>query len=61
MSGKEIVSEWLREIPEESTLEDVIDALAIRAELQLAQAEIEAGLLIDQADVERESATWGMK
>lgn len=59
MSGKEIVSEWLRELPEEWTLEDVLDALAIRAELQMARADVEAGRLISQAEIEEESARWG--
>lgn len=58
MSGKETVMEWIRNFPETWSVENVIEALAIRAELRLAEMEIEAGHFITQEEMEQESGKW---
>jgi hypothetical protein len=58
MTGKEIVTEWMPEFPDSWSVENVIDALAVRAEWRPAEAEIEAGDFMTQEQIERESAEW---
>ncbi len=52
MSGKEVVSEWLRDLPESLTVEHVLDELALRAELRLAMEDADAGRLVSQEEME---------
>jgi hypothetical protein len=58
MSGKELVLEWIREIPDSWSVESVIDALAIRAELRLAQDDIDAGRVFSHEQMKQEVAAW---
>lgn len=58
MSGKELVLEWIRELPDSWSVESVLDALAIRAELRLAQDDIDAGRVLTHEQMKEEVAAW---
>lgn len=61
MTAKETVLDMVQQLPPDVTYETVLEALehlALQADLQAAQQDIEAGRLISQSQLEQESAAW---
>ena len=58
MSNKELVIEVLRGLPEEVTLEEISEEIAILATIRRGEADVAAGRVFSQDEVKERSATW---
>jgi len=55
---KQAIFELLRELPDEVDAEELFYRLYVMRRIELAEAEIEAGELIPQEEVDRRSEEW---
>ena len=58
ISEKEVAVEALRKMPEDATLEEMSETLAILAALRQGEAALAAGQVISHEEVVRRSAEW---
>ena len=58
MSTKEQVIELLRCLPEDATLEEISEEVAILAAIRRGEADVAAGRVVSHEEVERRSAAW---
>jgi predicted transcriptional regulator len=61
MSNKETVLEVLRRLPEDVTLEEISEEIAILAAIRKGQQDAEASRVIPHEEVEKRLASWNMK
>jgi hypothetical protein len=61
MAGQEFDFEWIHEIRDDSSVESAGDSLAIRAELRLAQEDIDAGRVLTHEQMKEEIAAWSVE
>jgi predicted transcriptional regulator len=61
MSNKELVIETLRRLPEEATLEESSEQIAILAAIRRGEAAAAEGRLISHEEVKQRSSTWTSK
>jgi len=61
MSNKEMVIDAVRELPEEATLEDILEQIKILAALQRSAEAAEAGQVISHDEVKKKVASWNLK
>jgi len=61
MSNKEIVIDAVRELPEEATLEDILEQIKILAALQQSAQAADAGQVIPHEEVKKKVASWSSK
>jgi len=58
VSDKQLVQEVLRRLPEEATLQQISEEIAILAAIRRGEAAAEGGRVISHDEVKRRSATW---
>jgi predicted transcriptional regulator len=58
MSDKEVVREALRRMPEEATLDEISEEIAILAAIRRGEAAANQGRVISHAELEQRSASW---
>jgi predicted transcriptional regulator len=61
MSNKEMVIDAVRELPEEATLEDILEQIRILAALQQSVQAADAGQVIPHEEVKKRVASWNSK
>ena len=61
MSNKEMVIDAVRELPEEATLEDILEQIKILSALQRSAEAADAGQVIPHEDVKKKVASWNLK
>jgi predicted transcriptional regulator len=61
MSNKEMVIDAVRELPEEATLEDILEQIKILAALQQSAQAADAGQVIPHEEVKKRVASWNSK
>lgn len=61
MSNKELVVEAVREKPDEATLDDIAEQIAILAAIQRGEEAADAGRVVSHDEVKRQVATWTSK
>jgi predicted transcriptional regulator len=61
MSDKEMVMDVVRELPEESTLEEILEQVRILAALQRSAEDADAGRVISHEEVKKRAASWSTK
>ena len=61
MSNKEMVIDAVRELPEEATLEEILEQIRILSVLQRSAAAADAGQVISHEEVKKKVASWNMK
>jgi predicted transcriptional regulator len=61
MSNKEMVIDAVRELPEEATLEDILEQIKILSALQRSAEAADAGQVIPQEEVKKKVASWNLK
>jgi predicted transcriptional regulator len=61
VTDKQFVAEALRRMPEEATLQEISEEIAILASIRRGEAAAEAGKVISHEEVKRRSATWTSK
>jgi predicted transcriptional regulator len=58
MSNKEAVIEIMRKLPEEVTLEEIVEEIQILAAIQQGEKEVREGRVISHEDVKQRLASW---
>ena len=58
MSNKEAVLEVVRQLPDEMSVDDIIEHLTILAALRRAEEEIDAGRGVPHDEVKKRIASW---
>lgn len=58
VSAKQLVFETLRRLPDEATLEQISEEIAILVAIRRGQAAADAGQVISHEEVKRRSGTW---
>ena len=58
MSTKEAVIEWIRRMPDDVTLADLLDELAVRAKIEERIRQADAGEVIDNEEFKKRMARW---
>ena len=58
MSSKEAVLEAVRQLPDEVSIEEIIDHLEIIAAIRKAEEAADAGRVVSQDDVRKRIASW---
>ncbi len=61
MTAKEIVIERTRELPDEATLDEIVEELQILAAIQKGQEDIAAGRFITHEEMKRQMKSWNTK
>ncbi len=61
MSNKEMVIDAVRELPEEATLEDILEQIKILAAIQQSAQAADAGQVIPHEEVKKRVASWNSK
>ena len=61
MTAKESVLKVVREMPEETTWEEIVDHLDVLAAIRKADEDAEAGHVYTHEEVKREVASWRSK
>ena len=61
MSDKQMVMDVVRELPEESTLEEILEQVRILAALQRSAEDADAGRVIPHEEVKKRAASWSTK
>jgi predicted transcriptional regulator len=61
MSNKEMVIDAVRELPDEATLEDILEQIKILSALQRSAEAADAGQVIPHEDVKKKVASWNLK
>ena len=60
MSNKEMVIDAVRQLPEEATLEDILEQIKILAALQRSAEAADAGHVISHEEVKKKVASWNL-
>lgn len=58
MSNKELVIEALRKLPEDTTLEEISEEIAILAAIRRGEEAADAGKVIPHAEVKKRFTSW---
>jgi predicted transcriptional regulator len=58
MSSKELVIEALRRMPEEVTLEEISEEIAILAAIRRSEAAVDEGRVVPHEEVRRGATAW---
>jgi len=58
MSNKELVLEAVRELPEETTMEEILEQIAILAAIRRGEEDADADRVIPHEEVKRRVASW---
>lgn len=58
MSDKQMVLEAVRRLPEEATLEEISDEIAILAAIQRGKDDADAGQVLTHDEIQARSAAW---
>ena len=58
MANKEIVIQAIRELPDEVSLEEIIDQITLLAAIQRGEKAATAGHVISHEEVRRKTAQW---
>ncbi len=61
MSNKEAASEAIRGLPDEASLEDILEHIATLAAVRRGEAGADAGRVIPHEEVKKRIATWMTK
>ncbi len=61
MSNKEMVIDAVRELPEEATIQDILEQIQILAALQQSAQAADAGQVIPHEEVKKRIASWNSK
>ena len=61
MSDKQMVIDVVRELPEETTLEEILEQVRILAALQRSAEDADAGRVIPHEEVNKRAASWSTK
>ncbi len=61
MSEKSAVLEVVRELPEEVTIDEIIEALSILAAIRRGEADADAGRLVSHEEAKKRVASWFTK
>ncbi|MEX0703330.1 MAG: hypothetical protein WD069_14645 [Planctomycetales bacterium] len=61
MSNKDLVIEAVRELPDEASIEDILEKIAILAAIRRGEAAADAGRVIPHDEVRKNAASWTMK
>lgn len=61
MNNKQLVIETVRQLPDESTLEDIAERIAILAAIRKAEQAADAGRVIGHEELKRRAAQWASK
>ena len=61
MTAKEIVTERIREFPDDATFDEIIDELQILAAIEKGQRAADEGRVIPHADVRQRFSEWRSK
>jgi predicted transcriptional regulator len=61
MTAKEIVIERTRELPDDATLEDIVEELQILAAIRQGQADVEAGRVVSHEQACQRMESWFTK
>ena len=52
------IIESLQQLPEDATVDDAMERLFVMAKIEIAEAQIDAGEVFTQEQIEREMAEW---
>jgi predicted transcriptional regulator len=58
MSNKEAVLEVVRQLPDESSIEEIIEHLTVLAALRRAEEAADAGRVVPHEEVQKRIASW---
>jgi predicted transcriptional regulator len=58
MTAKQQVEELLRELPDNATLEDIQYHLYVKQKVAQGRADVRAGRVVSQAEIEKRFARW---
>lgn len=58
MTEKQVVIEAIQKLPEEATLDEIQDEVAILASIRQAEADVDAGRYVPHEEVKRRIAEW---
>jgi predicted transcriptional regulator len=58
MTNKQLVMQALEELPDEASMDDILDRIETLAAIREGLADVEAGRLISIEELKRLSATW---
>ena len=58
MSNKELVIETIRKLPEEATIDEIVDEVVLLASLRKGEEDADAGRLVPQEEARRRLAKW---
>lgn len=58
MSTKEMILEMVQQMPEDATVEEILEQISILAAIRQGEAEIDAGHFISHEDVKKRFASW---
>jgi predicted transcriptional regulator len=58
VSNKERVIEAVRELPDEATLEEILEHIAIMASIQRGEADADAGRVVTHDEIKKRIASW---
>jgi predicted transcriptional regulator len=61
MTNKQMVIEAVRELPDEATLDDIAERIAILAAIRKGEQAADAGRVISHEELKRQVARWTMK
>jgi predicted transcriptional regulator len=61
MSSKEMVIDAVRELPDEATLEEILEQVKILAALQRSAEDANAGRVVSHEEVKKRAASWSTK
>ena len=61
MSNKELVIEVIRELPEEATIDDIAEHVALLAAIRRGENAADAGRVVSHDEVKRQAASWFTK
>jgi predicted transcriptional regulator len=58
MSNKQLVIEAVREMPDEATLEEIVDELALLAAIRQGRQDIRAGRFLSHEEMKKQATAW---
>jgi len=61
MSSKEMVIDVVRELPDEATLEEILEQVKILAALQQSTEDANAGRVVSHEEVKKRVGSWSTK
>jgi predicted transcriptional regulator len=61
MSSKELALKTIREMPEETTLDDIAEEMLMLAAIRKGEADADAGRVISHEEMKKRIASWNTK